>query len=92
MNTDTNSHADTASIGSHSLAFSMELEPDVAHNLRKYPSIADYYRASCKDHSRPIQLQQGLSNYSNLVLGDDRIAFSESILSATYRIPVEDKV
>jgi hypothetical protein len=74
------------------MAFSMELEPDVSNNVRKYPSIADYYKASCKDHSRAIQLQQGLSNYSNLVLGDDRIAFSESILSATYRIPVEDKV
>lgn len=70
----------------------MELEPDVNSNTRKYPSIAEYYRASCKDVSRPIQLQQGLSNYSNLVLGDDRIAFAESVLSATYRIPVEDKM
>jgi Ca2+-binding EF-hand superfamily protein len=33
-----------------------------------------------------------LSNYSSLVLGDDRIAFQESVLSATYRIPVEDKM
>jgi hypothetical protein len=74
------------------MTFSMELEADVNNQSRKYPSIAEYYRASCKDHNRPIQLQQGLSNYSNLVLGDDRISFSESILSATYRIPVEDKV
>jgi Ca2+-binding EF-hand superfamily protein len=62
------------------------------NNARKYPSIADYYRASCKDQQNPIQLQRGLSNFSNLVLGDDRIAVSESTLSATYRAPVEDKM
>jgi len=44
------------------------------------------------DASKPIQLQHGLSNYSSLVLGDDRIAFSESILSATYRVAVEEKL
>lgn len=70
----------------------MDIEPDVNNNIRKYPSISEYYRASSKDSSRPIQLQQGLSNYSNLVLGDDRIAFSESVLSASYRLPVEDKM
>lgn len=70
----------------------MELEPDVNNHMRKYPSIAEYYRANSKDSSRPIQLQQGLSNYSNLVLGDDRISFNESVLSASYRLPVEDKM
>lgn len=75
-----------------SLSISMDIEPDVSNNLRKYPSICDYYRASSKDTSKPIQLQNGLSNYSNLVLGDDRIAFSESVLSASYRLPVEDKM
>ena len=30
--------------------------------------------------------------FSRLQLGDDRIGFSESILSATYRIPVEEKM
>lgn len=85
-------HLETGSVSSHSMAFSMDLEPDVASQVRKYPSIAEYYRASSKDTSRPIQLQNGLSNYSNLVLGDDRISFAESVLSATYRIPVEDKM
>lgn len=80
--------SDTGSVGS----FSMEMPPDVHNETRKYPSIGDYYRASSKDTNKPIQLQSGLSNYSSLVLGDDRIAFSESILSATYRIPVEDKM
>jgi hypothetical protein len=86
--------SDTSSVmsASQSQTFSMDIEADVNNNTRKYPSIGDYYRASSKDNSRAIQLQQGLSNYSSLVLGDDRIAFSESILSATYRIPVEDKM
>jgi hypothetical protein len=69
----------------------MDLDPDVQHHHRKYPSIGEYYKANAKDTTRPIQLQQGLSNYSNLVLGDDRISF-HSVLSAYYRIPVEDKM
>lgn len=80
------------SVSSNSLAFSMEMDPDVQNNTRKYPSIGDYYRASTKNPDRPIQLQKGLSNFSSLKLGDDRIAFNESILSATYRIPVEEKM
>lgn len=74
------------------LTINMDLEPDVNQNMRKYPSVSDYYRASSRDSSKPIQLQQGLSNYSSLVLGDDRIAFAESVLSASYRLPVEDKM
>lgn len=81
-----------ASANTRSLTINMDIEPDVQHNIRKYPSVADYYRASSRDNSKPIQLQQGLSNYSSLVLGDDRIAFSESVLSASYRLPVEDKM
>jgi Ca2+-binding EF-hand superfamily protein len=84
---------DNASLASsHSMAFSMEMDPDVQNQTRKYPSISDYYKASTTDDERPIQLQHGLSNFSSLNLGDDRIAFNESILSATYRIPVEDKM
>ena len=81
--------SDNISLSSQSMAFSMEMDPDVNHQMRKYPSIGDYYKASTKDTTRPIQLQPGLSNFSSLQLGDDRIAFNESILSATYRIPVE---
>lgn len=84
--------SDTQSLGSSSMAFSMEMDPNTSTNTRKYPSIGDYYKASISDPSKPIQLQHGLSNYSNLVLGDDRISFNESILSATYRIPVEEKM
>lgn len=84
--------SDAMSETSRPLTINMDIEPNVNENFRKYPSINDYYRASTHDDDKPIQLQQGLSNYSSLVLGDDRIAFSESVLSATYRIPVEDKM
>jgi hypothetical protein len=59
---------------------------------RAYPSIKDYYNASSTEVNKPIQLQSGLSNYSSLVLGDDRISVSESIMNATYRSAVENKM
>lgn len=86
------SDCDSMTSSQQSLSISMDMESDVNNNIRKYPSISDYYRASSKDSSRPIQLQSGLSNYSNMVLGDDRISFNESVLSASYRLPVEDKM
>jgi hypothetical protein len=70
----------------------MDIDPNTSQNFRTYPSIRDYYNASSHEPNRPIQLQPGLSNYSSLVLGDDRITFSESIMSATYRVAVEDKM
>lgn len=75
-----------------SRTISLDIDPNTASQERKYPSIRDYYQSNCMDPSKPIQLQHGLSNYSSLVLGDDRIAFSESILSATYRLAIEDKL
>jgi len=74
------------------VSMTMDIHPDATSQYRTYPSIRDYYEANVKDRSKPVQLQNGLSNYSSLVLGDDRIAFAESILSATYRIPVESKM
>lgn len=71
---------------------SMEIDPDVKDNVRKYPSIKDYYVAGSKTKDKPIQLQPGLSNYSSVQLGDDRITFNESILSESYRLPVEAKM
>ena len=50
---------------------------------RKYPSVKDYYVASSSP-KKPIQLQTGLTNYSGLQLGDDRIQFTESVMSATF--------
>lgn len=83
-----------SSIHGHSsqLSISMELDPDVKDHSRKYPSIKDYYLSTAPSKDKPIQLQKGLSNYSALQLGDDRISFSESILSESYRLPVEEKM
>lgn len=52
---------------------------------RKYPSVKDYYYASSTSSDKPIQYQNGLSNFSSLQLGDDRIQFTESIMSATFK-------
>ena len=94
----TGSHALTAGISDEEksireqVSITMDIHPDATSHYRTYPSSRDYYEANVTDRSKPVQLQNGLSNYSSLVLGDDRIAFSESILSATYRIPVESKM
>lgn len=77
--------------------FSLEPEP-IKHDGfldKAYPSVCDYYEAKGKrlgsttDPDKPINLLSGLSNYSGLKLGDHRITFGESVLSASYRIPVE---
>jgi Ca2+-binding EF-hand superfamily protein len=74
------------------LANTMDIHPDAKSHYRTYPSIRDYYEGNRKNRDKPMQLQKGLSNFSRLQLGDDRISFNESILSATYRIPVEEKM
>lgn len=86
--------SDLASVTSYMLthSLSMELDPDTASKTRTYPSISDYYKANTHDPTRPTQLQHGLSNFSGLQFGDDRIAVAESILSGTYRLAVEDKM
>jgi len=82
-----------ASLGDQSqYSISMEMPPDTASQCRKYPSIRDYYVKNARSKERPIQLQPGCNNFSTMQLGDDRIAFSESILSESYRLPVEEKM
>lgn len=65
-----------------------EVEADLAA-LRKYPSVQEYYIASSKSDHIPITYQNGLSNYSSLLLGDDRIMFKESLMTADFRPSVE---
>ena len=69
----------------------MDLQ-STSENTRSYPSIRDYYNANSIEPEKPIQLQPGLSNFSCLVLGDDRIAIAESIMSAQMRVTVENKL
>ena len=75
-----------------SKSLSLDIDPDTASKHRLYPSVKEYYLANAKDRSIPVQRQKGLSNFSGLLLGDDRIGFNESILSGTYRVAVEDKM
>ena len=55
------------------------------NELRKYPSVQEYYIASSTSDDVPITYQNGLSNYSSLVLGDDRIMFKESLMTSTFK-------
>lgn len=40
--------------------------------------------AASSDPTKPLTYQKGLSNYSSLILGDDRITFSKSLMSSTF--------
>lgn len=51
---------------------------------RAYPSIKEYYEAASIGNDRPITYQKGLSNYSNVQLGDERITFKKSLAKSTY--------
>lgn len=62
-----------------------EVEVDLNQTTRNYPSVGDYYQASSVRDDIPITYQNGLSNYSSLKLGDDRIMFKESVLCATFK-------
>lgn len=73
----------------NSQTFSLEMNPYESGTDRTYPSVRDYYNANVSEKDKPIQLQHGLANFSGLKLGDDRISLGESVLSATYRLPVE---
>ena len=78
----TSTRASTAS--SRASTASYEVEVDLTES-RKYPSIKEYYHASSKTDDKPITYQNGLSNYSSLVLGDDRIMMKESVMTATFK-------
>lgn len=64
----------------------MSLETNTGMDLHKrsYPTIREYYIASSRQGDRPITYQRGLSNYSNLALGDERINFPKSLSRGTF--------
>ena len=78
--------------GVASLSSIEEMSTEIDQSIRAYPSIKDYYDASKTTSQSSVHLQNGLSNYSTLVFGDDRISVSESMMNATYRPSVEDKM
>jgi hypothetical protein len=53
-------------------------EMDVKGKKKDYPSINDYYKAASRGE-KPITYQHGLSNFSSVQLGDDRISFKKSL-------------
>mmetsp|Transcript_9063 Transcript_9063/g.19427 ORF Transcript_9063/g.19427 Transcript_9063/m.19427 type:complete len:352 (+) Transcript_9063:115-1170(+) len=63
-------------------------EMNVAGKSKDYPSISDYYKAAARG-TTPIQYQQGLSNYSSLQLGDDRVSFKTSLSQDAYKVSIE---
>lgn len=64
-------------------------EMDVRGKTKDYPSINDYYRGAARG-DKPIQYQHGLSNYSSVQLGDDRIFFKKSLSQDAYRLDVDE--
>mmetsp|Transcript_27354 Transcript_27354/g.78838 ORF Transcript_27354/g.78838 Transcript_27354/m.78838 type:complete len:351 (-) Transcript_27354:1275-2327(-) len=59
-------------------------EMNVENKSKDYPSISDYYKAAASG-TKPIQYQHGLSNYSSVQLGDDRVSFKSSLSQDAYR-------
>jgi len=52
---------------------------------RQYPTIRDYYHATANPSDpRQLTYQHGLSNYSSLQLGDERISFKKSLQKSTF--------
>lgn len=73
--------------------FLVSPEMNVAKKEKDHPTISDYYRAQAESH-KPIQYQHGLSNYSNVQFGDDRVSFKKSMSQVMYQLPDEiaDKI
>jgi len=73
--------------------FLVSPEMNVAKKEKDHPTISDYYRAQANSH-KPIQYQHGLSNYSNVQFGDDRVSFKKSMSQVMYQLPDEiaDKI
>jgi hypothetical protein len=60
-------------------------EMNIKGKKKDYPSINDYYKAASRG-DKPIQYQHGLSNYSNVQLGDDRVSFKKSLSQDAYSL------
>jgi Ca2+-binding EF-hand superfamily protein len=69
-----------------------ELNTEALHvsgKTRPYPSIQEYYLAASHDASTKLTYQPGLSNFSSLVLGDDRITFGKSLAAEQFKLTPE---
>ena len=70
------------------LGLTEQPEMAVAGKKKDHPSISDYYKASARGEKK-IQYQHGLSNYSSVQLGDDRVSFKKSLSQDAYRLDTE---
>lgn len=57
---------------------------DISGRDRPHPSINDYYSASSDESNRKMTFQHGLSNFSNVVFGDDRFSVKTSFETEAY--------
>jgi hypothetical protein len=64
------------------------LDELVSDQKSSRPSIAAYYKAASKG-DKPLKYQHGLSNYSQVQLGDDRISYKKSVSQDMYKIDAE---
>ena len=61
-------------------------EMNVTGKQKDHPSISDYYKAAAgTGDSRSITYQHGLSNFSSVQLGDDRVTFKKSLSQDVYK-------
>ena len=60
----------------------------VAGKVKDHPSIADYYKAQ-SNGKKQITYQHGLSNFSSVQLGDDRVSFKKSLSQDVYKLDTE---
>jgi len=63
-------------------------EMNVKGRVKDYPSISDYYKAA-SDGDKPITYQHGLSNFSSVQLGDERISFKNTLSQDVYKLDAE---
>eukprot|EP01041_Mallomonas_annulata_P011755 gene11755-24651_t len=59
---------------------------DIDVGSPKHVTIRDHYLASGGSDEKQLNYQRGLSNYSNVILGDDRIAFTKSMTACLHEV------
>mmetsp|Transcript_8312 Transcript_8312/g.16781 ORF Transcript_8312/g.16781 Transcript_8312/m.16781 type:complete len:328 (+) Transcript_8312:197-1180(+) len=64
-------------------------EMNVTGKQKDHPSISDYYKAAAAGDARAISYQHGLSNYSSVQLGDDRVTFKKSLSQDVYKLDTD---
>jgi len=65
-------------------AHPMDSLSDTGGLPRKSMTLKDYYFASSTTDAKQINYQHGLSNFSNVILGDDRVSFSKSMMQCLH--------